>query len=310
MIALAIAFAVLGALCSAVGAQLQHQGVRTESQDTRFGLRSIGRLVHNRRWLLGVAVLTACAVLQILALALAPVTIVAPIVVLALPAVAVLNARASGERLDTTATVAVIASTLGVALFVALASGHASPVIFPASAVLLACQVIAGAVVLFGVIGALREGILRCVMLATGAGAAYGLVSVLVRDVTYTFQTEGFRGVSPVSATALVVSFAIGSWYIQLAYASGPPDIVVGCQTVLSPLVATAIAIGMLDETANAGGVIGLGLMAGALVAILGVVLLARHHPEATSRATPHSAERRLFRAAAERRPFRATTRR
>ncbi|MGH3760413.1 DMT family transporter [Actinophytocola sp.] len=296
MIPLAIAFAVLGALCSAIGAQLQHQGVRSETRDAGLGLRAIARLVHNRKWLLGVAVLTACAVLQILALALAPVTIVAPIVVLALPAVAVLNARTSGERLDTPATVAVVASTLGVALFVALASGHASPVVFPDSAILLACQIIAGAVVLFGAVGWLRHGILRCVMLATGAGAAYGLVSVLVRDVTYTFQTNGFAGVSPLSATALVASFAIGSWFIQLAYASGPPDIVVGCQTVLSPLVATAIAIGLLDETANAGGVIGMGLVAGALVAIFGVVVLARHHPEATSRAAPHSAERRLFR--------------
>jgi hypothetical protein len=200
-----------------------------------------------------------------------------------------------------TATVAVLASTVGVALFVALASGRATAVEFPPSAVLLACQIIAGAVVLFGVVGALREGIVRCAVLATGAGAAYGLVSVLVRDVTYTFQTEGFRGVSPVSATALVVSFAIGSWYIQLAYASGPPDIVVGCQTVLSPLVATAIAIGLLDETANAGGIIGLGMVAAALVAVFGVVLLARHHPEATSRATPHSAEHRLFRAGTRR---------
>lgn len=301
MIALAIVFAVLGALCSAIGAQLQHQGVRIETQDSGLGLRSIGRLVQNRRWLLGVAVLTACAVLQILALALAPVTIVAPIVVLALPAVAVLNARTSGERLGAPATVAVAASTLGVTLFVTLASGHANPVVFPAPAVLLACQIIAGVVVLFGVIGALREGIVRCVLLATGAGAAYGLVSVLVRDVTYTFQTEGFAGVSPLSATALVASFAVGSWYIQLSYASGPPDIVVGCQTVLSPMVATAIAIGLLDETADAGGVTGLGLVAGALVAVFGVVLLARHHPEATSRAAPHAAERRLFRTASRR---------
>jgi len=301
MIGLAIAFAVLGALCSAVGAQLQHQGVRSETKDSQLGLRTIGRLAHNRRWLLGVAVLTACAVLQILALALAPVTIVAPIVVLALPAIAVLNARWSGERLDTVAVIAVIASTLGVAVFVALASGRATPVEFPPSKVLVACQIIAGAAVLFGTVGALREGIVRCVVLATGAGAAYGLVSVLVRDVTYTFQTEGFRGVSPLSATALVVSFAIGSWYIQLAYASGPPDIVVGTQTVLSPLVATAIAIGMLDETANAGGFVGLGLVAAAFVAVCGVVLLARHHPEATSRATPHSAERRLFRTGSRR---------
>jgi hypothetical protein len=298
MIALAIAFAVLGALCSAIGAQLQHHGVRSETQEKGLGLRGIGRLVHNRKWLLGVAVLTACAILQILALALAPVTVVAPIVVLALPAVAVLNARASGTRLDAGATVAVIASTLGVAVFVALASGRATAVTFPDSAVLLACQIVAGAVVLFGVIGALREGIVRCVALATGAGAAYGLVSVLVRDVTYTFQTAGFAGVSPLSATGLVAAFAVGSWFIQLAYASGPPDIVVGCQTVLSPLVATAIAIALLDETADAGGPTGIGMAAGALTAMFGVILLVRHHPEAARRAAPHSAERRLFRTA------------
>lgn len=301
MIALAIVFAVLGACCSAVGAHLQHQGVRTATKDTGLRLRGAAALVHNRSWLLGFAVLFACAVLQILALALAPVTIVAPIVVLALPAIAMLNARSSGERLDVTAMVAIGASTLGVALFVALASGHATAVHFPESAVVLACQIIAGAVVLFGVAGALTSGIARCVLLATGAGAGYGLVSVLVRDVTYTFQTDGLRGVSPVAVTGLVAAFAVGSWYIQLAYASGPPDIVVGCQTVLSPLVATAIAISLLDETADAGGWTGVGLIAGALVAIVGVVLLARHHPEATSRATPHSAERHLFRAISRR---------
>ncbi len=297
MIALAILFAVLGACCSAVGAHLQHKGVQAETRETNLRLRGAAALVHNRTWLAGFAVLFACAVLQILALALAPVTIVAPIVVLALPAVAVLNARSSGERLDTTAIVAIGASTLGVALFVTLASSRAAAVHFPSSAVLLACQIVAGGVLLFGVIGAATNGLTRCVALATGAGAAYGLVSVLVRDVTYTFQTEGVRGIPPVSITGLVVAFAVGSWFIQLSYASGPPDIVVGCQTVLSPLVATAIAIGLLDETANAGGLTGVGLITGASVAVVGVVLLARHHPEATSRATPHSAERRLFRA-------------
>ncbi|MFL6119959.1 hypothetical protein [Actinophytocola sp.] len=301
MIALAIVFAVLGACCSAVGAHLQHKGVRSATKDTGLRLRAVSALVHNRSWLLGFAVLFTCTVLQILALALAPVTIVAPIVVLALPAVAVLNARSSGERLDTTVVVAIGASTLGVALFVALASRHASAVHFPTTAVLLAGQLTAGAVVLFGVAGALTRGLVRCVLLATGAGCAYGLVSVLVRDVTYTFQSAGLRGVPPLPVTGLVAAFAVGSWFIQLAYASGPPDIVVGCQTVLSPLVATAIAIGLLDETADAGGWTGAGLVCGAAAAIVGVVLLARHHPEATSRATPHSAERHLFRAISRR---------
>jgi hypothetical protein len=289
MIALAITFAVLGACCSAIGAQLQHQGVRGATGYAGLRLRIAGRLVRNRKWLLGFAMLFACAVLQILALALAPVTIVAPIVVLALPVIAILNARACGERLDRTAIVAIGASTVGVAVFVALASASASSVRFPNSSVLLASQIIGATIAVFGLVGAFSRGIVRCVSLATGAGAGYGLVAVLVRDVTYDFQLDGFAGVSPLSVTGLAAAFAVGSWFVQLAYASGPPDVVVGCQTVLNPLVATTIAISLLDETSDTGYGTGVGLVSGALVAILGVALLARHHPEVTSRATPAS---------------------
>lgn len=295
MTALAIVLAVIGACGSAIGVQLQHAGVRAESRADKLGWRGFGRLTHNRKWLLGLAVLAGCAVLQILALALAPVTVVAPIVVLALPVVALLNARSTGRRLDTPVLVAVIASTTGVALFVGLAAGKANPVAFSTSDILLSSQLVGGAVLLFGAIGVLRSGIVRALALATGAGAAYGLVSVLVRDITYTFQTDGFAHVPPLSVTGLVISFAIGSWFIQLAYASGPPDIVVGCQTVLNPLVATAIGIGLLDETADAGGWVGIGLVSGAVVAICGVAVLARYHPEALARAATPAPARRRF---------------
>jgi drug/metabolite transporter (DMT)-like permease len=287
MTALAIVLAVIGASLSAVGIQLQAAGVRAESDHDKLTLTGFGRLTHNRRWLLGLSVLAVCAMLQILALALAPVTVVAPIVVLALPVVAVLNARATGTRLDASAQIAVVASTGGVALFVALAAGAASPVEFRDTAVLQAAKLVGALVIVAGVIGALRHGIVRCIALATGTGAAYGLVSVLVRDVTYTFQNGGTSAVSPLSATGLVVAFAVGSWMLQLAYASGPPDVVVGCQTVLNPLVATALGIGLLDETANAGGWRGLGLIVGGAIAIVGVALLARHHPDATRTGNP-----------------------
>jgi hypothetical protein len=74
MTALVIVIAVVSACCSAIGAHLQHQGVRDETEVSRPGLRVAGRLLHNRQWLLGFATLFTCAVLQILALALAPVT--------------------------------------------------------------------------------------------------------------------------------------------------------------------------------------------------------------------------------------------
>jgi hypothetical protein len=279
MITLAIVFAVLGACLSAVGVQLQAAGVRDESRDDRLRLRGLARLTHNPRWLLGLAVLSVCAVLQILALALAPVTVVAPIVVLALPVSVVINARAAAARLDAAALVAVVASTGGVALFVALAAGTAKPVVFDELAVLHAGEIVAGAVLLLGLIGMLRQGTVRCVAFAAGTGAAYGLVSVLVRDVTYGFQNGGAMAVSPLAVTGLVLAFATGSWLLQLAYASGPPDVVVGCQTVLNPLVATALGIGLLDETVDAGGWRGIGLVAGGVAAVVGVLVLARHRP-------------------------------
>jgi drug/metabolite transporter (DMT)-like permease len=79
----------------------------------------------------------------------------------------------------------------------------------------------------------------------------------------------------------LALAFGAGSWLLQLAYASGPPDVVVGCQTVLNPLVATVLGIGVLNETVNAGGWRGIGMIVGGAAAILGVVVLARHRPNA-----------------------------
>jgi len=280
MITLAIVLAMLGAGLSGVGVQLQAAGVREESRDDRLQLSRVGRLTRNPRWLLGMVVLSVCAGLQILALALAPVTVVAPIVVLALPVIVVLNARSTGARLGLLASVAVIASTGGVALFVGLAAGVVSQVEFDEDAVLRAGQYVALAVVVLGLIGALRHGIVRCVALAAGTGAAYGLVSVLVRDVTFALQHGGIDEVSPLSVAGLGIAFAVGSWFLQLAYASGPPDVVVGCQTVLSPLVATGLGIGLLNETVNAGGWRGIGLVAAGAVAIIGVAVLARQHPD------------------------------
>jgi hypothetical protein len=278
MIAVAVGVAVVGAVLSAVGVQLQAAGVRDEARDERLRLRGLGRLGRNPKWLLGLTVLSICAGLQILALALAPVTVVAPIVVLALPVIVLLNARATNRPLDLVASGAVIAATGGVAVFVGIAAGTVRTVMFDEDAVLRAGQYVAVAVAILGLIGAVRHGITRCVALAAGTGASYGLVSVLVRDVTFSFQHGGFGAVEPMSAAGMVIAFAAGSWLLQLAYASGPPDIVVGCQTVLSPLVATGLGIGVLDETVDAGGWRGIGLAAAGAVAVAGVAVLARRY--------------------------------
>lgn len=284
MMLLAIACALLGAACSAVGARLQHSGVRTETSGDALHLTALGRLARNRVWLRGFFVLVACAVLQILALTFAPVSVVAPIVVLALPMIVLLNTRAGATRLQPGEWVTVVATALAVAVFVAVSASQVSERDIPTQAVVEAGQLVAVGVGLLGLLALAGKGIGRCVAVATAAGAAYGLVAVLVRDVAYTVRMEGLADVPVRSAVGLVVAFLIGSWLIQLGYASGPSDVVVGVQTVLNPLTATAIGLSLLDEASGVTVAMLATLATCGVVAVVGVVVLAGHHRGAARR--------------------------
>lgn len=290
MIGLAVTFAVLGAACSAVGAQWQHRGVRAETTESGLTLRQLGRLVRNPQWLRGFGVLFACAVLQVLALTFAPVTVVAPIVVLALPMVALLNAR----ELDVAGWVAVAATTAAIAVFVARTAGEVTEREVTPASVFVAGQAVGLGVALLCLLAALGRGVLRCVALAMAAGAAYGLVAVLVRDVTYTVRVEGVSQLPVVSLAGLVVAFLTGSWLIQLGYAAGPPDVVVGAQTMVNPAVATAIGFAVLGEAGGITAEFVTTLAVCGAIAVTGIVVLARHHPDAIER---RGLRRRAYRA-------------
>ncbi|MGW4111062.1 hypothetical protein ACWEFJ_09305 [Actinosynnema sp. NPDC004786] len=264
--AIAILCAVTGAVLSALGAALQHAGVRDVGDLT---VRRFTRLASNRRWLLGFSVLFVAAVLQVLALALAPVTVVAPLAVLSLPVVAALGVR----RVTPGFGVAVVAATGGVATFVAVAARSAVTTDVEPAAALRAIQVVAAVVCGFVLVGAFRSGTSRALALAAGAGAAYGLVAVLVRDVTTSLPEVPW-----VPFAGLAVAFVVGASLIQLGYASGPADLVVAGQTVLNPIVAAWIGMVLLDETPGAAGGTLVVLVSSAVVSLTGIAAIARFH--------------------------------
>lgn len=272
MIVLAVVLAALAAIGSAVGSKLQHTGVRAE------GLRSLRRLGANRSWRLGFVVLFLCAVLQILALTFAPVTVVAPLVVLALPVVAVL-----GKRLDQSAGLAVGAVALAIGLFVALSAGTATDTDLPPAAVLGAAQLAGATAAGLIVVAVFSRGVLRCAALSAAAGASYGLVSVLVRDITVSVRTAGLAELPWLSLTGAVLAFAAGAWFVQLGHASGPPDLVVGCQTAVNPLVATTLGMTVLGETTGLEPTTVTALAGCGVIALAGIAVLTRHHQLANS---------------------------
>ncbi|TWP47314.1 hypothetical protein FKR81_33255 [Lentzea tibetensis] len=266
MVGIAILCAVLGAVCSAVGAAMQHAGVREVGDLT---LRRAHRLPGNRRWLTGFSILFVAAILQVLAWTFAPVTVVAPIAVLSLPIITVIDFGRFTPKLAG----AVFTATLGVAVFVWIAAGSAVPTDVPTNVALQASQLVAAAVCVFGVIATFQSGTIRCLAFAVGAGAAYGLVAVLVRDVTTSLPSIAWS-----SLAGVVVAFLIGAWFIQLGYTAGAADLVVAGQTVTNPIVASWIGMVLLDETQGAGAWTEVALVTSAVVAVTGIIALAQFH--------------------------------
>ncbi|NUT96481.1 MAG: hypothetical protein HOY78_31080 [Saccharothrix sp.] len=253
--------------------------MRAESK-AGLTLRKLPGLARNPRWRHGFLLLAASAVLQVTALALAPVSLVAPIAALSLPIVAVINVHSAGSRASGAFWAAVTASVLGVGTFVAVVSRIAIDARLPGQAALQAGGVVALVVGSLGVLGLARRGVHRSILLGTGAGVAYGLMAVLLRQVSVSARLDGLGGVPLLSVAGLVVAFLVGAWFVQLSYASGPPDLVVACQTLLNSVTAAVIGLGVARETSNVDGWTAAALITCGLAAAAGVAAIVRNHPD------------------------------
>ena len=78
----------------------------------------------------------------------------------------------------------------------------------------------------------------------------------------------------------LLGATVLGAYFVQNAYASGPPDLVIAGLTVVDPLVAVVIGIAVLGEASQAPPwAIVVYVISGA-IAVWGVFQLARNHPQ------------------------------
>ena len=87
------------------------------------------------------------------------------------------------------------------------------------------------------------------------------------------------------SVIAIAGAGGLGSWFVQSAYASGPPDLVIAGLTVIDPIVGIAIGIAILGELRDdVPPVVAIAMGGAAILAIVGVIALSRHHPDVVNR--------------------------
>ena len=287
---LAIVLAVLAAVALAFGAQFQNQAVSTSREKhvqpkVSLSIRELINLLIKPRWVSGTGLMFLAMLLQLGALSLAPLIVVQPIGAIALVITSVLNARYTKTKLNRATMLAIGLSTFGVGGFVVTASQVAAQVKLTDEnllrVLLLFVIILVAFAALFFIFGKKAQALTYIL----GAGVLYGFVATLAKVTIQRLYQMDYDILTLIAVVSMIGAVLLGGWFVQNAYASGPPDLVIAGLTVIDPIVAIAIAIGILGEAQQATLGSGSLFSAFGLLAICGVYLLSKVHPELRNRA-------------------------
>jgi hypothetical protein len=115
----------------------------------------------------------------------------------------------------------------------------------------------------------------------------YGFVATLAKVVIQRLYQMDYDLLTGLALVSMIGAVLLGGWFVQNAYSSGPPDLVIAGLTVIDPMVAVAIAIGVLGEAQAASGASIVSFSLSGAVAIAGVYLLSKVHPQLRARKHP-----------------------
>jgi drug/metabolite transporter (DMT)-like permease len=292
--ALGIPIALVGSVFLALGAQFQHRGVNKvdaeTAQEDKAGLnvRQLLRLVRRPSWLIGSGLITLAILFQLWSLAIAPLTVVQPLGVVGLVITAIVNSRVSHKPLDAPSIRALCFCVFGVGVFVTIAALTTSSVAIGSQQLITVLIILAIVLVIASLAFAFFRKKFGTIFFIVGGGILFGFVATLAKvdiDRIETIITED-RGLKPSDSLTilcllgLILAGLLGTYFVQTAYSTGPPDLAVAGLTVIDPIVGVTIGITVLGEATDAPLWAGIVFVLSGIVAVYGVYQLSKHHPQ------------------------------
>lgn len=295
---LAISLALFSAVALAVGTQLQNGAVGREAKSSpattsHLTFRQLAKLLRHPHWISGAAISALALILQFTALLIAPLILVQPIGAIALVVTSILHARVTKKKLNKASITAICLCTFGLGAFVVMAHQVAVEPEIDDQSLILILVIAVGLIVGLGTVLLRGATKFKPLTFIIGAGVLYGFVATLTKvflkrmfaqggfDRLITFQYEPTTDTLTLVAFICMITAALmGGWFVQNAYTSGPPDLAIAGLTVIDPLVAISIGVVLLNEAMDASWPIMLGFLASGAVAVVGVYLLSKVHPE------------------------------
>jgi drug/metabolite transporter (DMT)-like permease len=287
---LAIAVALVAALLFAVAFVMQQRAASEVPDDESLGVGLITRLVRRPIWLIGTAADTLGYVAQAIALGLASLVLVQPLLATSLLFALPLGAWWAKRRLRRSDAAWAVALTVGLAVF--LVAGEPTDGVDRADVTdwLIAAAVLVPVTAACVLVAARSRGARRAVLLAAATGILYGVAAALTKS-TVSLLDDGFVGVvTSWEPYALVAAIGLGTYMQQAAFQAGDLAQSLPAVQVLEPVVAVILGISLLQEELQANGLEWALIGLAAVAMIVSTAALARSQAEAQTETPPEPA--------------------
>lgn len=244
----AVFAALASAFCFALAAALQHREALSTHAAGVADFRLLVRLSRRPLWLLGVGADVLSMALHVLALSMAPLSLVQPLgvtgIVFAVPLAALLR-RTAIRPIDLLAAALLVAGLI--ALLQSLPTS--SPARVPSVLMIATVAVVVLALATAATVAAHHlPGRPRALLLAGAAGISFGLTAVLVRALLLLVRISGSAPAVMAAALSIVALGLSGYLLLQSAYRVGHFAGSLATATVLDPVVAVLAGHFLLHE--------------------------------------------------------------
>lgn len=254
------------------------QTVSVRRRASRAGgveLALVARLARDPLWLAGLLASIGGFGLEAVALDMAPVVLVQPLIVAELLFALPLGALAAGSRLGRREWTGAVAVAGGLGLFtVVIRPSNPRFATSGTTWTMLVC-VVAVTVAVLVALAARARGVARTSAMALAAAVALGLLAVLTKTAAHDFAVHGISALWTWQPWAVAAAGVVGLSLAQNTFGAGPLAVSLPLIDVGEPLVASVISMVVFNErlghlsAASTGMLVAAGLVVTAGVAML-----------------------------------------
>jgi drug/metabolite transporter (DMT)-like permease len=272
-----VGITLIAAMLTGSGFVLQQHAAQqvTNAEFLRLGL--IARLVRNRRWLAGIAVMTAGYLVQAWTLGHLTLSVTEPLLTTNLIFALVLAVPLSGQALRKTEIVGAVLLTAGVAALSLTRTVKAPSESFGSSSHWPAAAGIALIVILLVELGRSRPSGLRATLTGTAAGLMLGIADAFTRR-----SVQIIDGHHPLHLLltwpgySAVLASIIALWLMQSAFNAAPLHASLPAVTAAEPTAGIVLGVVVFGDRVHISPWLVTVQVVGVVIMVTGVILVAR----------------------------------